>query len=162
MKIKYVVIGLLILISFILCWFFIVKNNRSIIRKADKFTLEELPACLLRLQQGKMEYPFFGITSNGIDCIYFVREGDKFNIEFEAIIKEQLPYIVKLKDYSEEKKYKFSVTTYGNKPKYPELQEAPVISIEIFSDIKNTTEIGKEIQKFIFENKESTIYEVIP
>jgi hypothetical protein len=38
----------------------------------------------LKLQNGKTEYKFIGITGNGIDCIYFVYSG-KFNIEFEAM-----------------------------------------------------------------------------
>ena len=117
---------------------------------------------LRKLQSGESEYDFFGITSNGIDCVYFMRDGQNFQIEFEAMGDEQMPYIEKLKDFATSKGFGTSMTTYGNKPLSGGLKEAPVIRIVTNSDLSKTAEIGEEMQKSIFGNDEGTVYDVVP
>ena len=66
--------------------------NQQLIQVAERIKMKELQRALLELQSGKTEFQFIGITSNGIDCIYFVFENERFNIEFEAMESDQLPY----------------------------------------------------------------------
>ncbi len=138
------------------------QPNNSYKLVADKITIQELPKELEKLQKGKTEYDFTGITSNGTDCIYFMKDGTNFQIDFEAMGEDQLKYIEKLKEFSVSKGYKFEMTTYGNKPEYNSLTNAPVIQIKTNSDLKTTAEIGKIIQESIFHNNIDTIYEVVP
>ncbi len=136
--------------------------SNSIRLIADKIKMEGLPNELQKLKDGKTEFNFIGITSNGIDCVYFVKDGEIFQIELEAMVREQIPYIEKLKKFAESNGFKSSMTTYGNKPKYETPNEAPVILIETNSDLNNTVRIGRIIQKSIFNNTEETVYEVVP
>ncbi|GLB53949.1 hypothetical protein NBRC110019_29900 [Neptunitalea chrysea] len=70
----------------------------------------------------KLEYDFFGITSDGIDCIYFADNNGKTNIEFEVITNGQKPYVEKISSFAKKNNYNLIKTTYGNKPHYPELK----------------------------------------
>src|SRR5690606_1592686 len=113
------------------------------------------------LEQNKTEFDFIGITSNGIDCIYFVKDNDKFQIEFEAITENQISYIGKLKTFASQNGYETQMITYGNKSQYNS-SEAPVLKILTNSNLEKTTEIGQKIQKDIFNNPAETKYEVVP
>jgi hypothetical protein len=83
-----------------------ISNNR-VIQVAKQITINQLPEELQKLKDGKTEFNFIGITSNGIDCIYFVKDGEHFQIEFEAMIQEQISLIEKLKQFSNSNGYKF-------------------------------------------------------
>jgi len=136
------------------------KNNNSFVAK--KITIDHLDKELELLISGKTEFDFIGITSNGDDCIYFVKISDKFNIEFEAMAETQIPYIEKLKGYANFKGFRHIMTTYGNKPLYNSVKQAPVLQIETNSDVTETVKIGKEIQRSIFGNNSETKYDVVP
>jgi len=129
---------------------------------ATQIKIDGLTNELQKLREGKTEYDFIGITSTGVDCIYFVKEEQNFQIEFEALVEQQLPYVEKLKTFATSNGYKVSMTTYGNKPKYTTASEAPVVRIETNSDLENTARIGTIIQRFIFGNGEATVYNVVP
>ena len=45
---------------------------------------------------------FTGICANGVDCIYFMQDNGKFYIDFEAMSKDQLPYLDTLKQFAKE------------------------------------------------------------
>lgn len=139
------------------------KSNKteSSFQKAKKIEIVELISELKLLEQNKTEFNFIGITSNGIDCIYFVKDSDKFQIEFEAIVENQIPYIEKLKIFAVQNDYEIQMTTYGNKSQYNSL-EAPVLKILTNSNIEKISEIGEKIQKDIFKNQRFTKYEVVP
>ncbi len=49
---------------------------------AKQITITQLAKELELLRAGKTEFDFIGITSNGVDCIYFINNKDRFNIEF--------------------------------------------------------------------------------
>ena len=129
---------------------------------AKQITIDELENQLILLQNGKTEYDFFGITSNGIDCIYFMKEGDQYQIEFEAMNKEQVPYFNVLKDYGKKINVETIEKTYGNQPNFNALRKAQVLRFEINGDIQKVADIGKQIQSEIFENNDLTKYEVVP
>ena len=129
---------------------------------AEKIKINELESQLLNLSQGKTEYDFIGITSNGIDCIYFIKDGDKFQIDFEAMSSNQIAYIEKLRKYAERKNIKTQMKTYGNKTVDNSNEKAPVIHLLTNSNLSETAEIGSDIQNEVFGNSIETIYDVVP
>lgn len=138
------------------------NQNSPTIQVAKQITISKLQEELQKLKDGKTEYDFIGITSNGIDCIYFVKEGDKFQIEFEAMSEEQIPFIVILNEFAGSNGFKSIMTSYGNKPSYSSTENAPVIRILTNSNLLKSAEIGETIQKTIFKNTAKTVYDVVP
>lgn len=128
---------------------------------ASRITIRDLSDELEKLKDGNSKHDFFGIVSAGVDCIYFVSEGGRFQIEFEAMGEDQLPYIAKLKEFADSNGFASSMTTYGNKSSNNS-SEAPVIRIETDSDTETTVEIAKKIQSTIFHNSDDTEYDVVP
>ena len=129
---------------------------------AKRIIISDLPTALNQLKNGKTEYNFIGITSNGVDCIYFVFENEKFNIEFEAMTEKQIPFINELKTFAASKGFHILMTTYNNKPKYISSEPAPVVRIETNSTIDEIYKIGSDIQIQIFKNNSETVYDIVP
>lgn len=162
MKSMLIVIGTVILIGVV---FYISKssgNSKPLIQIAKQIKLSQLESVLEQLENNNLEYDFFGITSNGIDCIYFVDNNGKINIEFEVMTNEQKPFIDKLKGFAKLNGFKVSMTTYGNKPMYNDLKEAPVLKIETNSSTKSANEVGKQIITEIFNRDATTLFNVVP
>ncbi len=137
------------------------EKSESFIQRAKQIEIAQLGGELKLLEKNKTEFDFIGITSNGIDCIYFVKDSGKFQIEFEAMTNQQIPYIDKLKTFATQNGFEIKMTTYGNKPQY-DAKEAPVLKIITNSNLEKTAEIGQKIQKDIFNNQAETKYDVIP
>lgn len=138
------------------------NTNQQLIQMAERIQINGLQKALIKLQNGKTEYQFIGITSNGIDCIYFVFEKGKFNLEFEAMGADQLPYIDKLKAFATSNSLKWTMTTYNNKPQYKSDKPAPVLRIETNSTLDDIAKLGERIQSEIFKNNNETVYDVVP
>ncbi len=138
------------------------KTKKKLKFIAKEMKIEELGYELSLFAQNKTEFDIIGITSNGIDCIYFIKNTTNFDIEFEAIAAEQIPFITKLAQFGKENQYSTLIHSYGNKPHYKSDKHAPVIKIVTNSDIKNTVEIATKIQSEIFENNNETRYNVVP
>ena len=140
------------------------KNNGSQpqIQIAKQIQLKQLESVMTELIEGNLEYEFFGITSNGIDCIYFAESNGKINIEFEVMTNEQKPYVEKLTNFAKNNGYQISKMSYGNQPHYPELKKAPVYKIELNGNKEKATEIGVDIMKTVFRNNELTKFDVVP
>lgn len=129
---------------------------------AARITIDKLPDVLRNVQAGNTDYDFIGICSNGVDCIYFVLENGKFYIDFEAMGKEQLPYIDTLKQFAKEHNYPIVETTYNNTPvDYEHLKYAPVLSLKVNADIDSIVKVGSQIEQTIFRNNERTVYEML-
>ncbi len=137
-------------------------SNHSADSSARQIKINEMVDVLKQLKEGRLEFDFFGITSTGVDCVYFVQDGEKFDLEFEAIGEEQMPSIEKLKRFAQSQGYEIVMTTYGNKPRSGNLSEAPVIRIETNSDLTTTARIAADIQTSVFGNSDDTIYDVVP
>ena len=129
---------------------------------AKRIQIDELKGEIQKLKNGQTEFDFVGITSNGIDCIYFIYENNKFNIEFEAISENQIAFIDKIKEFADSNEFKTKFTTYNNKPHYKSDKPAPVLKIEIAAELDKIIEIGQNIQSQIFKNNKETIYDVVP
>jgi hypothetical protein len=138
------------------------KQNHSQMIRAEQIKIADLKSVLIRLRDRQLEFDFFGIHSNGIDCIYFMPDSNLFNIDFEAMIEEQLPWIDKLKKFAELNGFKTQMTTYGNKPHYKTSNPAPVLHIETKSSLDQIAIIGYNIMAQVFGHDEKTIYEVVP
>lgn len=157
-----IIIGVLIVIGLV---YFISRNNNGNNQKiqvAKQIRLVELESIMTQLLEGKLEYDFFGITSDGIDCIYFANDQGKINIEFEVLTNEQKPYVEKLNSFAERNNIQITKISYGNKPLYSELKEAPVYKLELNADKFQATKIGREIMKKIFNKTEKTMFDVVP
>lgn len=137
-------------------------NNEQTIQMADRIKIDELTTTLTKLKNGQTEFDFIGITSNGIDCLYFVYEKGKFNLEFESMVEEQTPFIDKLKEFAQMNEFESVMTTYGNQPHYPSVTPAPVIRIESNSTLEEMVALGTKIQAEIFQNNSTTVYDVVP
>lgn len=131
--------------------------------RAVRITIDKLPEILRNVQAGRTQFDFTGICGNGTDCIYFVLENGKFYIDFEAMGKDQLPYIDTLKQFAKEHNYPVVETTYNNIPvDYEHLKYAPVISLKVHADIDSIVKVGSQIEQTIFRNNERTVYEIVP
>ena len=137
------------------------EKSEGFIQRAKQIEIAQLEGELKLLEQNKTEFDFIGITSNGIDCIYFLKDNSIFQIEFEAMTDQQIPYIDKLKTFATQNRFEIQLTTYGNKPQY-NAKEAPVLKIITNSNLKKTAEIGQKIQQEIFNNRAETKYDVVP
>ena len=124
--------------------------------------ISDLNSMLMQLHNRQLRYDFFGITSNGIDCIYFVPDSSLFAIEFEVMTEGQKLWYEKLKEFAQRNNYKIVYTTYDNRPTYKSSEPAPVLRIETKSDIGQTTLIGQRIMAEIFGNDANTIYDIVP
>lgn len=130
---------------------------------AARITMDKLPEVLRNVQAGRTEFDFTGICSNGTDCIYFMQENGKFYIDFEAMSKEQLPYLDSLKHFAGEHGYPVVETTYNNPPvDYDHLEFAPVLSLKVNADIDSIVKVGQQIEQDIFRNDSRTVYEIVP
>lgn len=96
------------------------------------------------------------INSNGLDCLYFVRDNQYFQIEYEAVDKDQVPYMEKLKIFAQQNGYDTQMSSYRNE------KEVPVLRIITNSNLEKTAELGRKIQKEIFNNDENVEYEIVP
>jgi hypothetical protein len=129
---------------------------------AESITINDLPDQLTRLVNGQTEFEFIGIHSNGTDCIYLMYENNTFNIDYEAMSEDQLPFIKRLKDYAETKQIRTAMTTYGNDPHYDAAGTAPVLQLKMNADLKSVVEIARDIEANVFNNTNDTLYEVVP
>ncbi|NBJ08789.1 hypothetical protein [Duncaniella freteri] len=140
-----------------------VQNVGHPIPRATRITIDKLLEVLRNVQAGRTEFNFTGICSNGTDCIYFMQENGKFYIDYEAMSKEQLPYLDSLKQFSKEYGFPVVETTYNNTPvDYDHFQYVPVLSIKANVGADSIVKIGKLIEQSIFRNNDQTIYEIVP
>lgn len=128
----------------------------------ETIKINELPYLLNKLQNGQTEFDFIGIHSYGIDCIYFMNENGKFDIDYEAMGEDQLPFIKKLEEFAHANNLKTTMTTYNNKPHFKSDRPAPIIKIKAALGLNEIANLGSRIQQEVFNNTKETIYEVVP
>ena len=138
------------------------SQNISLMPRAEQIKITDLKSVLTRLQNRQLEFDFFGIHSNGIDCIYFVTDSNYYAIEFEVMTDDQKPWIDKLQAFAQLNGYRTSMTTYNNQPHYKSAEPAPVLRIETKSNLDQTASIGQNIMTQVFGNNEQTTYEIVP
>jgi hypothetical protein len=129
---------------------------------AEQIKISDLSKGLEKLRDGRTEFDFIGITSNGVDCIYFMPNNDKFDIDFEAVMREQLPYMDKLRSFADQNSLTSSLTTYGNEPIDHSTRPAPVLHIEASASLDNVAQLGEKIESEVFGNGEETLYDIVP
>ena len=127
-------------------------------KRRDRFTakqiqLDELAEELKLVLEGKTDFNFIGITANGYDSLFFVRNDQNFNIEFRALKKIQLPYLQPLEEFASKNNKDFETE---------KLDRIPYLRIKTNTDITETVDLAKRIQEEIFGNSDTTKYKVIP
>lgn len=133
------------------------------VQYAEQITIDKLPSVLERLKNRQTEFDFFGICSNPVACIYFMQENGKFYIDYEAITADQRPYLDRIRQYALKQGYRVVETTYGNRPiDYDDMEQAPVISMRIDTDIDSIAKAGKQLMQTIFCDNDSTLYDIVP
>lgn len=92
-----------------------------------------------------------------------MQDNGKFYIDFEAMSKDQLPYLDTLKQFAKEHNYPIIEMTYNNTPiDYDHVKFAPVLSLKVNADIDSIVHVGKLIEQTIFKNNDQTIYDIVP
>lgn len=158
-EIKIVILVVLVISFFV----YRIKRRKSRSQQTTpQIQLEELPTAIDRLLNRELSYEFFGITSIGIDCLYFVNDNGLINIEYEVVSEEQKAYVEKITDFSKENNFQLIETTYGNRPIYSGVKFAPVYRIEINAEKIKATEIGTKIMTEIFNNDGMTKFDIVP
>ncbi|UOV00004.1 hypothetical protein MUU74_08615 [Chryseobacterium daecheongense] len=120
---------------------------------AKQIMIRDLHEQLILLHQNKTEFEFIGINSNGDDCIYFAKEGQNYNIEYEAVEKTQLPYFEKIKSFASRNNYSYSEKINNG---------IPYLIVHTNTGIDQTIKLAEQIQIEIFGNNENTVYEIVP
>ena len=133
-------------------------TNTGTEKRRDRFTakqiqLDELAEELKLVLEGKTDFNFIGITANGYDSLFFVRNDQNFNIEFRALKKIQLPYLQPLEEFASKNNKDFETE---------KLDRIPYLRIKTNTDITETVDLAKRIQEEIFGNSDTTKYKVIP
>lgn len=129
---------------------------------AEQTNISGLENTLDRLKKGELEYDFFGLTSNGTDCLYFVYENNVFNIKYEVMTESQKQYFQQLKQYCSENKIRVVETTYQNQPQYHDSRYAPVLRLEINATLEQAEKLGRTLMSTIFNNDSNTQYDIVP
>jgi len=156
----YLVFGVIIIIFIFL--FFRKDKNQIQTSVPQSIKISELKNILMILQKGDLTDNFFGITTNGDDCLYFVKENGRNYIDYEVISTEQKKYVEELSKFYEKQGLKIVKTTYGNAPSYDETKEAPVYRIEVNSNVEEIEKIAREVYQKVFQIKEDFEFEVVP
>lgn len=123
------------------------------VKIAKKIKMSDLHEQLTLFSQNKTEFDFIGIYSNGDDCLYFKKDGNQFNIEFEAVEKSHLSNFEKIKNFATKNNYAF--TEEMNR-------DIPCLTIKMNTNIDQTVHVARHIQNQIFGNNENTTYEIVP
>lgn len=129
--------------------------------RTKRFAIAQLGYELDLLSQNNTEPQRFAIASNDTDCLYFLKNGNLFDLEFEALTKEQSPYIAKLQQYCEKNNIRLIMHSYGNKRLYRSDKTAPVIKLVTASDRNTTVALAEDIMIKVFKNDANTLYSII-
>ena len=128
----------------------------------EQIKIADLKIWLKKLQDGTTKFDFFGITSNKVDCISFIRSNDTFVIDYEIMNEEQKPYLQRMKEFGEKNKYEVVIATNNNTPNYQSDSPAPLLRLKTYTSLEKTAEIAELIESSIFNNTSETIYTIIP
>ncbi len=130
---------------------------------AEQIKIQQLPDLLDRVKNGRTEFNFAGITSNGIDCIYFMPDGKgAWDLDFEAMSEDQLPFLEQLRKYASDRGIKTEYKTYGNQPHFKSDKPAPVLHMETNLPSDKMAKFGEDVEREIFKNNGATTYDVVP
>ncbi|WP_426475908.1 hypothetical protein [Chryseobacterium balustinum] len=136
----------------------IIKANQNIEKFENDFVtkqiqIHQLPNELKLFLENKTEFDFIGIYSKGDDCIYFAKNGNNLNIEYEAGVKSQVPFYHKLKTFALTNNFKIEETAN---------EGIPYLKIKTNTSIEETFLLAKKIQQDIFGNNDETQYDIVP
>jgi len=137
------------------------KKTNKIKEQLKSVSFEGFNLFFENLLRHKLKTNYIGLASNTNNCLYFHNEKGKINIEFEVVEKEQLNYVKKLLSYAENLNFEVIETSYANKTKYDKTIEAPVYQIISKLDVTNASFIAKEIFTQVFNEDNTTKFEMV-
>lgn len=155
---RLIIIGALIAVAVLA---FLLKKKNGIVQFAKRIKIDGLRDELINLKEGKTDYPFIGIISRGMGCIYFYYDNTVFNIEYEATDKECLPYFEVMEAFSIANHIPIAKRTYEHTNRWQK-NTVPVIRLEVNTDLNGAVALGKRLGKEVFKNAFDTEYEVVP
>ena len=130
---------------------------------ANEFVLyDNTKPILQKLKNNQLKFNFFGLTSNGIDCLYFAFEGGKFLLEYEVMIETQKDVANNFKSWANKSGFNVITTTYNNQPKYSSTEPAPVYRVILSSNIDEAYEKGLSFYTNVFGYDKSKTFQVVP
>ncbi|CAK3709745.1 conserved exported hypothetical protein [Vibrio crassostreae] len=130
---------------------------------ANQFVLyQDIKPILQKLKNSQLEYNFFGLTSNGIDCLYFAFESGKFLLEYEVMVEPQKEVANSFKSWAKKAGFSVITTTYDNQPKYSSTKPAPVYRVVLSSNLGEAYEQGLSFYTNVFGYDQSKPFEVVP
>ncbi|MCX8531830.1 hypothetical protein [Chryseobacterium luquanense] len=120
---------------------------------AKQIQIYQLPKELKLFLENKTDFDFIGIYSKGYDYIYFAKNGNHLNIEYEATEESQIQYYEKLKNFASENNFKIEEEINKN---------VPYLKINTNTSLDETFRLTREIQHNIFGNNDDTKYDIVP
>lgn len=120
---------------------------------AKQIQIYQLPKELKLFLENKTDFDFIGIYSKGYDCIYFTKNGDNLNIEYEAVEESQISYYEKMKQFAFQNNFKIEEEINKN---------VPYLKINTNTSLNETFRLVKEIQHTIFGNSNDAKYDIVP
>jgi len=160
-----IIVLALILVSAIALMFVLVVLALMLLKNglgAAEIKFDELPEHLDKCANGETGFHFLGILSEQTDCIYFYYENGVFNLNYEAVLEDQLPYIERLKEYADSKQIKTRTDSYDNSSRRAPKNLVPVLWLETHASRDDVIEIARDIEMDIFGNTDETVYQVVP
>lgn len=128
----------------------------------EQTLIDKLPQLLERLRNGEMKDPSFGLLGPE-SCLFFEHIDGKFVIDYQAVMKDELPYIEVLRRYAVGHGFQAIDTTYNIEPEdYDHLPYAPVLRIVVSADIGTVARTARDIESSIFHHNDSTLYDIVP
>jgi|GEM_PF-4514754 len=134
----------------------------SIHAKAQFVAYQDIKPLLKKLKDGQMSHGFFGLTSNGTDCLYFSYENGGFLLEYEVMVEPQKQVASTFMSWAKESGFEVITTTFGNKCKYPPFSNAPVYRVILGNSLDHAYRQGFSFFLKVFGYKESQSFEVVP
>jgi len=159
---RFVILARLLAVGLVL--FLLYLSNRraqKLKKKLAQLTFKDFHLFFENFVKNKLKTNFIGLTSNNIDCLYFVTRKDSINVEFEVLQKIQIPLAKKLVALAKEKGFKVGRISYKNKMKDDEQKDALVYQIYCKLNAKEASVFAKEIYTTVFNDTATTPFTMV-
>lgn len=159
--------GAIVFITFIVSFlvvYYITKRFRS--SKSSGYLkhivkLDDLETLMDKLVAGEFKLNLFGLTTDGLDCVYFVNENGKVNIEIEAL-HEADQYSAKFSDYARKHNYKVKILSEVNYKPDDTTVVTTMLRLDLHTDSPTATRIAREIMHEVYNHPDDTLFDILP
>ena len=137
------------------------RKAQKLKKKLAQLTFKDFNLFFENFVKNKLKANFIGLTSNNIDCLYFVTRKNYVNVEFEVLQKAQIPLAKKLVAFAKKKGFKVGKISYKNKMNDDVQKDAPVYQIYCKLNAKEASVFAKEIYTTVFNDTENTPFTMV-